>query len=204
MGVFGKVVFDWMIGDVCGILNYIYIGGYGLIFYEYLFGGIGGWFDLDGNMVVCVFNEGENVLIQLIEVVEVIYLMWILCNEVCLDSGGFGIFCGGCGLVCEVEMFILDVCLLVLLDCNIVLLVGVNGGVVGVLNCYMVCCDGYIIMLSDFFGKIVNFELCKGDVVVMESFGGGGFGDLIRWDVVCVDVDLIDGYVIEVVVCVYC
>jgi N-methylhydantoinase B len=203
MGALGKVVPERMTGDVRGTSNHTYIGGYGSIFYEYPSGGTGGWSDADGNTAVRAFNEGENVSIQSTEVIEVIYPMRILRNEVRPDSGGPGTFRGGCGLVREVEMLTSDARLSVLSDRNIVPPAGVNGGASGAPNRYTVRRDGKTIMPSDFPGKIANFELRSGDVVVMESSGGGGFGDPTKRDTARVEADMVDGYVTEAGASVY-
>lgn len=197
MGALGKVVPTRMTGDVRGTSNHTYIGGYGSIFYEYPSGGTGGWSEADGNTAVRAFNEGENVSIQSTEVVEAVFPMRILRNEVRPDSGGPGTFRGGCGLVREVEMLTSDARLSVLSDRNVIPPAGVNGGASGAPNRYTVRRDGSTIMPSSFPGKIANFELRSGDVVVMESSGGGGYGDPVRRDAARIEADLVDGYLTE-------
>lgn len=197
MGALGKVIPRRMTGDVRGTSNHTYIGGHGAIFYEYPSGGTGGWSAADGNTAVRAFNEGENVSIQSTEVVETIYPMRILRNEVRADSGGPGTFRGGCGLIREVEMLTSDARLSVLSDRNIIPPAGVNGGASGAPNRFTVRRDGSNIKPGGFPGKIANFELRRGDVVVMESSGGGGYGDPTQRDAARVEADLVDGYVTE-------
>ena len=52
-----------------------------------------------------------------------------------------------------------------------------NGGFAGAPNRYTVRRDGKTIEPGDFPGKIANFRLKPHDVLVMQSSGGGGFGD---------------------------
>jgi N-methylhydantoinase B len=195
MGALGKVVPERMTGDVRGTSNHTYIGGPGYIFYEYPSGGTGGWSGADGNTAVRAFNEGENVSIQSTEVVETIYPMRVLRNEIRANSGGAGLYRGGCGLVREIEVLGPEARLSVLSDRNVIPPAGVNGGASGSPNRYTVRRDGSSIMPSDFPGKIANFILRSGDVVVMESSGGGGYGDPSRREAARVEADLADGYI---------
>jgi N-methylhydantoinase B/oxoprolinase/acetone carboxylase alpha subunit len=203
MGALGKVIPRRMTGDVRGTSNHTYIGGTGSIFYEYPSGGTGGWSEADGNTAVRAFNEGENVSIQSAEVVETLYPMRILRNEVRPDSGGPGTFRGGCGLIREVEILTSGTRLSVLSDRNIIPPAGVNGGASGAPNRYTVRRNGRTFMPSEFPGKIANFELRVGDVVVMESSGGGGYGNPTRRGSARIEADLADGYVTETGVCPY-
>lgn len=197
MGALGKVVPERMTGDVRGTSNHTYIGSRGFIFYEYPSGGTGAWADSDGNAAVRAFNEGENVSIQSTEVVETIYPLRILKNEIRPDSGGPGRHRGGCGLVREVEVLADDARLSVLSDRNIVPPAGVNGGASGAPNRYTVRRGDETFLPSAFPGKVANFPLAAGDVVIMESSGGGGCGDPLARDAERLAADLADGYVTQ-------
>ncbi len=194
MGALGRVIPERMTGDVRGTSNHTYIGGRGYIFYEYPSGGTGAWADGDGNHAVRAFNEGENVSIQSTEVVEATYPLRVLRNELRPDSGGIGRFRGGCGLTREVEIQGEDA-RFSLLDRNIVAPAGVNGGGSGAPNRYGVRRRGQAIRVSEFPGKVAGFALEPGDVVVMESSGGGGWGDPRLRDPAALAADLADGLV---------
>lgn len=195
MGALGRVIPGRITGDVRGTSNHTYIGGHDFIFYEYPSGGTGGFQGGDGNPVVRAFNEGENVSIQSSEVIETIYPLRVLRNEIRPDSGGAGTYRGGCGLLREVEVLTAGATLSVLSDRNIVPPAGVNGGASGAPNAYGVRRDGIEIRASDFPGKIANFPLRHGDVVVMRSSGGGGWGDPAGRAPDAVASDRADGYV---------
>jgi N-methylhydantoinase B len=196
MGALGRIIPERMTGDVRGTSNHTYIGGPNFIFYEYPSGGTGGSSVADGNTAVRAFNEGENVSIQSAEVVEAIYPLKIR-NEIRPDSGGPGEHRGGCGLIREVEIRTDAARLSVLSDRNIVPPAGVNGGASGAPNRYRVRRAGDAIAPSDFPGKIANFPLRKGDVLVMESSGGGGWGPPGRRSAEAIAADLAGGYVTE-------
>ena len=202
MGALGQAIPQRMTGDVRGTSNHTYIGGRGIggrgfIFYEYPSGGTGAWASHDGNTAVRAFNEGENVSIQSTEMVERVFPLRVLRQEVRPDSGGPGRQRGGCGLVREVQVLGADARLSVLSDRNIIPPAGVNGGASGAPNRFCVRRDGAIIEPGAFPGKVANFPLQPGDVVVMESSGGGGFGEPTeRAEAAQLD-DLADGYVTE-------
>jgi len=195
MGALGRVIPHRMTGDVRGTSNHTYIGGRGYIFYEYPSGGTGGWSAGDGNHAVRAFNEGENVSIQSTEVVEATYPLRILRNELRPGSGGMGQFRGGCGLIREVEVRSADARFSLLSDRNIVAPAGVNGGCSGAPNRYDVRRNGVSVLASDFPGKVAGFALAVGDVVVMESSGGGGWGDPRARSEAALATDVADGLV---------
>lgn len=201
MGALARVIPQRLTGDVRGTSNHTYIGGNddrhdrGFIFYEYPSGGTGGWDGADGNHAVRAFNEGENVSIQSAEMVEVLYPLRVLQNEIRPDSGGPGTWRGGCGLVRRVEVLAEGLRYSLLSDRNLMPPGGVNGGRSGAPNHYEVHRNGAAIHVSDFPGKVANFPLAAGDVVCMMSSGGGGFGPPAGRPAERLRDDLIDGLV---------
>ncbi|MGE0338440.1 MAG: hydantoinase B/oxoprolinase family protein [Xanthobacteraceae bacterium] len=197
MGALAQAVPERLTGDVRGTSNHTYIGNSNFIFYEYPSGGTGAWAEHDGNVAVRAFNEGENVSIQSTEIVEGVFPLRILRQEIRTDSGGPGRYRGGCGLVREVEVLTDDARLSVLSDRNIIPPAGVNGGESGAPNRYTVRRNGETIAPSTFPGKIANFQLRPGDIVVMESSGGGGFGAPTERGRQELADDIADGYVTD-------
>jgi len=195
MGALAQAIPERMTGDVRGTSNHTYIGGRAFIFYEYPSGGTGAWATGDGNTAVRAFNEGENVSVQSTEMVERSFPLRIVRQEVRPDSGGPGRQRGGCGLVREVEVLADDARLSVLSDRNIIPPAGVNGGASGAPNRFAVRRDGRELQPSAFPGKVANFPLRRGDVVIMQSSGGGGFGDPAERAPSALADDVADGYV---------
>ena len=199
MGALGWLIPERLTGDVRGTSNHTYIGGWdearrrSFIFYEYPSGGTGGARSGDGNHAVRAFNEGENVSIQSAELVEQLYPLRILQNELRPGSGGAGQYRGGCGLVRKVQVECDGARLSVLSDRNIIPPAGVNGGGPGAANSYTVLRDGAAVPASAFPGKIAGFALQRGDIVVMRSSGGGGYGDPALRDPALIAVDAADG-----------
>jgi N-methylhydantoinase B len=199
MGALGWLVPERLTGDVRGTSNHTYIGGWdperrrSFIFYEYPSGGTGGSRIGDGNHAVRAFNEGENVSIQSAELVEQLYPLRVLQNELRPGSGGAGQYRGGCGLIRRVQVECDGARLSVLSDRNIIPPAGVNGGGPGGANHYEVLRDGVAVPASGFPGKIAGFPLAHGDVVVMRSSGGGGYGDPALRDPALTEADAADG-----------
>lgn len=201
MGALARVIPQRLTGDVRGTSNHTYIGGHderrgrSFIFYEYPSGGTGAWDGADGNHAVRAFNEGENVSIQSAEMVEVLYPLRVLQNEIRPDSGGPGTWRGGCGLVRRVEVLAGGLRYSLLSDRNLMPPGGVNGARSGAPNRYEVRRDGIALQVSEFPGKVANFPLEKGDIVCMMSSGGGGFGAPGERPLERLRDDLIDGLV---------
>jgi len=201
MGALARVIPERVTGDVRGTSNHTYIGGHdplrrrSFIFYEYPSGGTGAWSGADGNHAVRAFNEGENVSIQSAEIVEVVFPLRVIGNEIRPDSGGPGRWRGGCGLVRRVEVLADGTWFSLLSDRNLMPPGGVNGGESGAGNRYELWRDGRPVPLSEFPGKVANFPLRRGDVIVMMSSGGGGFGPPGARATESLEADLADGLV---------
>lgn len=209
MGALSVAVPERMAGDVRGTSNHTYIGGVGscdgqsFIFYEYPSGGGGGFAGHDGNPAVRAFNEGENVSIQSSEMVERIYPLRVLRSELRPGSGGPGRHRGGLGLRREIRVEAPQARLSILSDRNLVPPYGVNGGRSGAPNSFHVVSAGRVIAPSDFPGKVSDFPLERGDVLVMESSGGGGYGPAAERTETEIRRDLAEGYVDEADLAVY-
>lgn len=197
MGALGKVIPESITGEVRGTSNHTYIGTSDFIFYEYPSGGTGAWDGSDGNVAVRAFNEGENVSIQSAEIIETIFPLKVRSSGIRPDSGGIGRFRGGVGLKREIEVLASGARLSVLSDRNIVPPSGVAGGGSGAPNRFSVIRDGKILEISDFPGKVANFQLKKFDLVKMESSGGGGWGCPSDRPVKALQSDKTQGYVTD-------
>jgi N-methylhydantoinase B len=72
---------------------------------------------------------------------------------------------------------------------------GVCGAGPGATNRFWIRRDGRVVQPSPLPGKVSAFPVREGDVLMMESSGGGGFGDPLERDPSLVIADLAEGYV---------
>lgn len=205
MGALGRAVPERAVGDLKGASNITTIAWRDrLPFVEFPAGGTGGWSGADGNNAVRNFAEGD---LSSIHPVEAIELRWPLRVERCalrVDSGGPGKLRGGLGLEREIRVLAPGATLSVLSDKNMIPPYGVNDGHAGAPNRFVVRRGGQEMEPSALPGKVTAFPLEQGDVVVMRSAGGGGFGDPLERDPILVSRDQEFGYVsAEAAVAVY-
>lgn len=158
-----------------GTMNNITIGGPLLsgrgsfTYYETLAGGTGATIEQDG--ASAVHSHMTNTLNTPVEALEYAYPMRVLCYEVRRRSGGLGRKCGGDGLRRDLQ---------VLVNCQATLLTerrkhqpyGLNGGEPGQSGVNSLVRGEEQIPLA---GK-GTVELHKGDIISIQTPGGGGFG----------------------------
>jgi ribosomal protein S28E/S33 len=72
---------------------------------------------------------------------------------------------------------------------------GVCGAGPGATNRFWIRRDGRAVQPSPLPGKVSAFPVLEGDVLMMESSGGGGFGDALERDPALVVADLAEGYI---------
>jgi N-methylhydantoinase B len=201
MGALAKAIPDRITGDIKGTANHVYISGTDsksgetFIFYEYPAGGTGAFQEGDGNNTVRSFTEGDFGSIQPVESIENLFPLLVETCEMREDSGGDGRRRGGLGLRREIRVLSEEASLSVLSDKNIIPPFGVLGGFSGAPNRFTVIREGQFISPSPFPGKVTRFPLERGDRVVMESSGGGGYGDPLERDLQKVEQDLREGLV---------
>lgn len=201
MGALTKAIPDRITGDIKGTANHVYISGIdsqsgeAFIFYEYPAGGTGAFQGGDGNNTVRSFTEGDFGSIQPVESIENLFPLLVEKCELRQDSGGDGKRRGGLGLRREIRVLTEEASLSILSDKNIIPPFGVLGGFWGAPNRFTVIRNGEAISPSQFPGKVTRFPLKKGDLVVMESSGGGGYGDPLERDLKRIEEDLKEGLV---------
>jgi N-methylhydantoinase B len=139
--------------------------------YETHGGGEGARADRDGSPVVRVHMS--NVMNTPVEVIEAEYPIEIVRHGLRRGSGGAGAHRGGDGLVREYVMLADGVSLTSMFERRLVPPYGMQGGSSGApFRVTLVRRDGTRMEVK---GKS-NLQLAKGDRVIMESSGGGGFG----------------------------
>jgi len=200
MGALGRALAGRVTGDLKGGGNHCYVGGPDgaggtFIFYEYPAAGTGAWDGGDGNNAVRAFTESDITTIQPVEAVEQKYPLRVERCALREDSGGAGRWRGGLGLVREVRVLAEAAQLSVLAEKAVLRPYGVAGGGSGAPNRFHVRRDGADVEPSPVPGKVSGFPLRRGDVVVMASSGGGGYGDPLERDPAAVAADVAEGLV---------
>jgi N-methylhydantoinase B len=201
MGALAQALDGKVTGDLKGGGNHCYVGGPDprtgatFIFYEYPAGGTGAFDGGDGNNSVRTWTESDMTTLQPIEAVEQLYPVRVEATVLREDSGGPGRWRGGLGLTRAVRILAPGTRLSVLAERAVLPPFGVCGGGAGATNRFWLRRDGAPIQPSPLPGKVSAFPVEPGDVLMMESSGGGGFGDPLERDPAAVLADLAEGYV---------
>jgi N-methylhydantoinase B len=201
MGALSQAVAGKVAGDIKGGGNHCYVGGADphsggtFIFYEYPAGGTGAFDGGDGSNAVRTFTESDITTIQPVEAIEQKYPLRVERCALRPDSGGDGQWRGGLGLVREVRLLAPAAQLSVLAEKSLLPPYGVCGGLAGAPNHFWVRRDGRSLEPSPVPGKVSAFPLVAGDVVLMESSGGGGYGDPLDRDPALVIADVEAGLI---------
>lgn len=200
----GQALPEKLVGDLKGGANHVYLSGpkpgadgdrAGLfLLYEYPAGGTGATRGHDGSHVVRAFPEGDFNVVQATEIAEMQCPVRIEGYGIREDSCGDGEFRGGCGMRRDVRVLADGASLSVLADHAVIPPFGVAGGHSGAANRFVVIRDGEVVEPSPVPGKVGGFPLRKGDIVRMESSGGGGHGDPLKRDPARVRDDVSLGY----------
>jgi len=201
MGALAQALGGRVTGDLKGGGNHCYVGGPDprsgetFIFYEYPAGGTGAHADGDGNNTVRAWTESDMTTLQPIEAVEQLYPVRVERTALREDSGGPGRFRGGLGLTRHVRIRTGGTRLSVLAEKAVLPPFGVSGGAAGARNHFWVLRDDRAVEPSPLPGKVSGFPILPGDVLVMDSSGGGGFGDPLERALDAVAADVAEGYV---------
>lgn len=178
----GQAVPEMISGGLKGGANHTLIGGNdpkwgSFLFYEYPAGGTGASQNLDGGTVVRAFTDGDFNSVQSIEVVESSLPLRVESYGIRENSCGDGKNRGGFGMRRCIRVLSDSASLSILSDRNVIPPYGVLGGAYGAPNRFAVRRNDQEIKPSEHPGKVAGFALHEGDVVVMETAGGGGYGD---------------------------
>jgi N-methylhydantoinase B len=201
MGALAQALGGRVTGDLKGGGNHCYVGGPDpktgetFIFYEYPAGGTGAHAHGDGNNTVRAWTESDMTTLQPIEAVEQLYPVRVESTSLRENSGGAGRWRGGLGLRREVRIQCAGSKLSVLAEKSVLPPFGVCGGGPGARNHFWLRRGDTPIEPSPLPGKVSAFHVAPDDVLVMDSSGGGGFGDPLERDLAAVAADLAEGYV---------
>jgi N-methylhydantoinase B len=201
MGALARAVAGKVTGDLKGGGNHCYVGGPSpegrgtFIFYEYPAAGTGAFEGGDGNNAVRAFTESDITTIQPVEAIEQKYPLRVERCALRVGSGGDGRWRGGLGLIREVRVLAPHALLSVLAEKGVLPPYGVCGAVAGAPNRFYVRRGEAPIEPSPLPGKVSGFPLDVGDLVIMETSGGGGYGDPLERDPARVARDVAEGII---------
>lgn len=200
LGALGRIVPDRVSGDLCGTSFPNAIGGVSArrgrpyVYYEAPAGGNGGFLEDDGSSAFVNVDFGNIRSIHNAESLENEMPLLVERSTLRVDSGGEGRTRGGLGMSRELRLLDGEARYSVLADRAVIPPFGVGGGSAAAPVRVSIVRDG---QEHDFPtpGKVTNHALVAGDVVVMRSAGGGGFGDPLTRDPERVRADVAAGYV---------
>ena len=200
LGALGQVVPNLISGDLCGSSFPNAMGGRDerrgrdYVYYEAPAGGNGGHADDDGPSAWGNIDFGNVRTIQSAEALEAGMPLLVERSALRVDSGGEGALRGGLGFSREIRLIEGESRYSVLSDRAVLPPFGVGGASAAAAARVSVRRDGREI---DFAtpGKVTGHRIAAGDVVVMQSAGGGGFGDPLTRDPERVAADVRGGYV---------
>jgi N-methylhydantoinase B len=201
MAALAAVVPDRATGEVKSTSNQIFIGGHSaasgesFILYEAPAGGTGAFQGSDGNHTLRTFNEGDFSAIQSVEAIEQKYPLLVERCALRTDSCGDGAYRGGLGMVRTVRV-LSDIAVLSLAsEKHVVPPFGLFGGASGWPISTYIQREGRMIVDWPVPGKVGSYPLKRGDLFVVETNGGGGYGDPLERDPQRVTVDIAMGYI---------
>lgn len=184
----GQALPDRMVGDLKGGANHVYLSGTVpetgdmFLMYEYPAGGTGATARTDGSHGTRTYQDGDFNAVWAAEVVESRAPVEVVSYGIRDGSFGDGEFRGGSGIRRRLRMLSDGASLSVLSDKNVIPPYGVRTGGSGAGNRFVVIRDGKEIEPSSIPGKVGDFPLRRGDIVQIETAGGGGYGDPLERD----------------------
>ncbi len=200
LGALSQIALDKVSGDLCGTSFPNNIGGYHAarqseyVFVEVPAGGNGGFLESDGSSAFVNVDHGNIRSIETAENLEMTTPFVVESCELRCDSGGAGNSRGGLGMRRELRLVEDEAEYSVLSDRAVIPPYGMDRGFASAQVGASICTNGKTKSIST-PGKASGIRLRKDDVVVMESAGGGGYGDPLERDPERVLRDIRFGYV---------
>jgi N-methylhydantoinase B len=200
LGCLAQVVPTAVSGDLCGTSFPNSIGGWdrekhrSYVYYEVPAGGNGGFDRADGSSAFVNVDFGNIRSIHNVESLEGDMPFLVERSELRRNSGGPGRTRGGLGLRREVKLLEQEAVYSVLSDRAVIPPFGVLGGDSSAPVRVSIISAGEEVPLGT-PGKATGHIIHQNDVVVMESAGGGGYGDPLSRDLDSVLQDVRYGYV---------
>ena len=166
------------------------------VHYEWSSGGNGGFKEADGPSAMAAIDWGDLSTVQSTEVLEQRFPLRIEWSRQATDSGGPGKHRGGLGMRRALCLTRGTATYSLLADGAVVPPFGVLGGESGApVGSYARGPDGERPFPTP--GKVGGHRLGAGEAIVLQSAGGGGYGDPLERPIEAVLEDLDEGYVSE-------
>src|SRR5215813_9962638 len=200
VGALAQMVPDKVAGDLCRTSFHNLIGGFDArsgrewVHYEWSAGGNGGFAEDDGPSVMATIDWGDLVTVQSTEVIETRMPLLVESSRLAVDSGGPGTTRGGLSMERALRVLAPEARYSLLSDGAVVPAFGVLGGRSGVPVGAWIARNGKAEPFAT-PGKVAGHVVNAGDVVMVRSAGGGGYGDPLERDGERVAADLAEGYI---------
>jgi N-methylhydantoinase B len=166
------------------------------VHYEWSSGGNGGFLEADGPSAMAAIDWGDLSTLQPTEVLEQRFPLRVEWSRQETDSGGPGRSRGGLGMRRALRLTRGTATYSLLADGAVVPPFGVLGGESGApVGSFRHEVEGDLPFPTP--GKVGGHRLGAGEAIVLQSAGGGGYGDPLERPVEAVEEDLAEGYVSE-------
>jgi N-methylhydantoinase B len=200
LGALSQVVPELVSGDIHRTSFHNLIGGIHprtgkeYVHYEWAAGGNGAFAEADGTSAMATIDWGDLTTVQPTEMLETRFPLVIEWSRLGIGSGGDGRHRGGLGMRRALRLAAGEAAYSLLSDGAIVPPFGVLGGDSAAPVDSFVLRDGHEIRFPQ-PGKVGGFALRAGDVVVLQSPDGGGYGDPLDRPAEEVGADASEGYI---------
>ena len=200
VGALAQIVPGLVAGDLFRTSFHNLVGGVHprtgkqFVHYEWASGGNGAFAEDDGPSAMASIDWGDLNTVQPTEVLETRFPLRIEWSALAPDSGGAGRQRGGLSMQRGLRLVGPEATYSVLADGAVLPAFGILGGGSGIPVGSHVIRDGGELRFPT-PGKVGGFRLVKDDVLVLQSAGGGGYGDPLERPVERVVGDLRDGYI---------
>lgn len=200
VGALAQIVPGLVAGDLFRTSFHNLVGGVHprtgkqFVHYEWASGGNGAFAEDDGPSAMASIDWGDLNTVQPTEVLETRFPLRVEWSALAPDSGGVGRQRGGLSMQRGLRLVGPEATYSVLADGAVLPAFGILGGGSGIPVSSHVIRDGGDLRFPT-PGKVGGFRLVKDDVLVLQSAGGGGYGDPLERPVERVVGDLWDGYI---------
>jgi N-methylhydantoinase B len=200
VGALAQIVPGLVAGDLFRTSFHNLVGGVHprtgkqFVHYEWASGGNGAFAEDDGPSAMASIDWGDLNTVQPTEVLETRFPLRVEWSALAPDSGGPGRQRGGLSMQRGIRLVGPEATYSVLADGAVLPAFGILGGGSGVPVGSHVIRDGGELRFPT-PGKVGGFRLVRDDVLVLQSAGGGGYGDPLERPVERVVGDLRDGYI---------